>query len=168
MWNFCLKTWCNLSINLSFFFLFVANAGIYGWAKTAVVSAVAISTSFNLESTLLAGLVVANLNSSFSSLFFSSKRGDKSNPYDKEIIWKAFRVSGYFDLSPFLVSSSPLKASNSISSLVHTILGIDFLNQEESITLAIVIRLLGFGFSNSVINMLASDENHEGHLKSPL
>jgi hypothetical protein len=46
----------------------------------------ALATSSSLEITLLAGLVVANLSSSFPSLVFSSKSGDKSNPCDKDIM----------------------------------------------------------------------------------
>ncbi|KAF7806520.1 hypothetical protein G2W53_038681 [Senna tora] len=123
----------------------------------------AFPTSSSLDITLLAGLAVANLISTFSSLFFSSKSGDKSNPSDSDIRWNAFIVAGCFAFSEFSNS-----ISGSVSIFFLKLFGTGFLNHEESMTLEIVILVLGFGSRSFVMSRRASEENHGGHLKSPL
>ncbi|KAF5469535.1 hypothetical protein F2P56_013599 [Juglans regia] len=122
------------------------------------------ATSSSFDITLLAGLVVANLSSSFSSLFFSSNSGDKSNPSDKDMMWNAFRDSVSLPDFSQMVSSN---SSWSSLLLVFMLLGTDFLNQELSMIFEIVIRVLGFGSRSFVTSLRASEENQGGHLKSP-
>lgn len=83
---------------------------------------IAFPTSSSLNIMLLDDFLIPNLRSSF-SLFYSSNNGNRSNPSNKDNMWKAFRVSGCFPLGS--VSSSPSKLWNSISSFVHIILGND-------------------------------------------
>ncbi|KAM1164617.1 hypothetical protein ACFX13_024739 [Malus domestica] len=61
---------CSLTIESLFFILNFATA----------------ATSFSFEITLLAYSVVTNRSSSLSSCFFSSKKGDRSNPSDNKIM----------------------------------------------------------------------------------
>uniref|UniRef100_A0A0A0LJ60 Uncharacterized protein n=1 Tax=Cucumis sativus TaxID=3659 RepID=A0A0A0LJ60_CUCSA len=122
----------------------------------------AFPTSSSLDITLLAVDDVANLISSFSSLFFSSNNGDRSNPSDRDIMWNAFNVSaGGFDFVKF-------SSVCSCSSFVIRLFGTDFLNQDEDVIFVIPALVTGFGSSSFVMSRRASGENHDGHLKSPL
>lgn len=117
------------------------------------------ATPSSLDMTRLAGSFVAN-RMPCSRFGPSSNRGERSKPCDSEMRWNAFSFSGSSPSEGFFVSVGGGGGGLSTEEV--------FLNHGESMIFATETRVLAFGSRSLVIRRRASEENHGGHLKSPL